>query len=72
MERHVKEEQLNEFARAVEEAIDQTSLAAVLGLIVGICEGKAEHVENNWQDHGLARLLRRIGARIDKVDTGGL
>ena len=72
MERHVQEEQFNELGNTIEEAIDQTSLTTVLGLIVRICEEKAEHIETNWQDRGLARLWGRIGVRIGKVDTGGL
>lgn len=56
----------------LEEAIDKWGLAATLGIMVDIAEGKARHVEENWQDKGLARLWRRVAQRLDKLDTGGL
>lgn len=58
--------------RTLEEIIDRQGLACTLGIMVDIAEGKARHVEENWQDKGLAQLWRRAALRLDRCDTGGL
>lgn len=39
----------------LEMLVDATSLQGVLMALSEICDEKAEHVQTNWQDRGLAR-----------------
>lgn len=38
----------------VEQLIDELSVKQVFQLIEDICQSKAEHIRENWQDHELA------------------
>ena len=42
-------------AEALEKIVDQTNVMAVLEMLVEVCELKAEHIRENWQDEGLAK-----------------
>lgn len=39
----------------LEEMIDKSSVKRVVGLVAEVCELKAQHIRENWQDMGLAR-----------------
>lgn len=45
----------NEPAYQIEAMIDKYSLAKVCEMVAGICGAKASHIEENWQDRGLAK-----------------
>ncbi len=45
-------------ATSLEALVDANGLANVLEALAELCDAKAEHVEANWQDVGLARLWR--------------
>jgi hypothetical protein len=51
---------------ALEGLIDRYGLAAVVLALAGICWGKAEHVESNWQDADLSRAWQRAATLLDK------
>jgi hypothetical protein len=51
----------------VEDLIDNTSLFRVLAAISRVCHYKAEHVEETWQDRGLARNWDNAGGVVDKA-----
>jgi hypothetical protein len=50
---------------AIEDMIDKSNLADVLGAIVNICHEKAEHLESNWQDQGAAKLWKHAAKRVE-------
>lgn len=54
---HMGKEQLDQ----LEALIDAVGLATLLDGIDIVCAGKAEHIEENWQDSGLARTWRKAG-----------
>lgn len=58
----------------LEGLIDLTSLAAVLTALEAICDGKAEHLQANWQDPNTARewhlAARRLGKCAAKQNEG--
>lgn len=56
----------------LESYVDHVGLANVLYALEFICEAKASHIEENWQDRGLARAwlleARRCGAMAKAVN----
>lgn len=40
----------------LEQLIDKASLSTVLFALADICDEKANHIRENWQDNGLAKL----------------
>ena len=50
-----------------EAAIDQFGLAEVCDKLATICGLKADHIEANWQDRGLARTGSRASKRLRAV-----
>ena len=55
-------------AREVLEAlIDIRGLPAVVGLIAEVCQAKANHLRENWQDEGMARGWEQHAKVIDKA-----
>lgn len=51
----------------IEEMIDRVGMAKLTDAIVRIAEGKAIHVEENWQDRNLAKVWTRIARKFDKL-----
>ncbi len=51
---------------ALEELIDKRSVAEVLSTIADICSEKAMHIDENWQDHALARAWRKVSGIVDR------
>jgi hypothetical protein len=57
----------------LERMVDNTSLASVLDALATIAAEKADHIDSNWQDAGLARVWRMssiaIGAAYRRVSS---
>ena len=59
--------QLTDADRALLEAIvDRADLRAVVDGLCGICVAKVQHIETNWQDHGLARRWAKEASKLAK------
>ena len=56
----------------LESYVDHVGLANVLWALESICDAKAQHIEENWQDKALARAwqleARRCGAMAKAVN----
>jgi len=55
-------------SQQLERLVDLYGLSSVVQELHNICNAKALHVEENWQDDGLAKLWSRAGACILKAD----
>jgi hypothetical protein len=44
---------------ALEGMLDRRQLSGVLAELAAICDGKAQHISENWQDEPLARAWSR-------------
>jgi len=44
-----------ELTEALEKLIDKNGLDNILSILIEICELKAEHIRDNWQDMDLAQ-----------------
>lgn len=53
----------------LEGLIDLTSLAAVLTALEEICDGKAEHLQANWQDPNAAREWDRAARKLSTCNA---
>lgn len=60
----------------LESIVDQFGMVITLNLLAKICEGKADHIRENWQDEGLATrwqrradLIERLAAKIQNEKT---
>jgi len=51
----------------IESIIDRVGMAEFAETVTAIAHGKAEHLESNWQDKGMARVWNRIARRFDKL-----
>lgn len=51
----------------LEQLIDQTSLANVLGAIADICGEKCEHLLANWMDEAAASAWRQAAENIETL-----
>jgi hypothetical protein len=51
----------------LEQAIDATSLSTVLNALVTVCDLKARHIEENWQDGYLSSKWEEISNHLDRV-----
>lgn len=51
----------------LERIVDKASLCTVLNTLAQIAFAKADHIERNWQDTGLARRWNRTGDKLDKL-----
>lgn len=51
----------------LEAMIDTYGLFAVLDALSGICGGKAEHIQSNWQDNHLAKAWERAEKACDSA-----
>lgn len=57
----------NELEMTIEKLVDQHSLCLVLSKLVDICHGKAQHLEENWQDKNAAKAWDSAAKAIDKA-----
>lgn len=51
----------------VEALVDRVGMKAFLCILASVCAGKAQHVQENWQDEALSREWMRLYRRIDKT-----
>jgi hypothetical protein len=56
-----------EMGETLERLVDENGLAVVLEALAAICHEKAEHVQSNWQDTGLAKCWKSAGRRVEAV-----
>src|SRR5262249_25095027 len=55
-------------ADTLERWIGRFGLRAVVGALLAICHGKADHVRTNWpEEKGLPRLWGEAGDRIERT-----
>jgi len=53
----------------LEKIIDSIGLSDTLKLMATIAYEKADHVEMNWQDAGLAKLWDQAALKLEKLST---
>lgn len=56
-------------ADQLESLIDKHGLSQVLTAIEDICNGKAEHIESNWQDSATARAWSKASKRVELANN---
>jgi hypothetical protein len=49
---------------AIEALIDRYNLAAVLEAVADVCEDKAQHIRENWQDEPTSRLWQYASRKV--------
>jgi hypothetical protein len=52
---------------ALEEQVDRVGLTQVLGCLSNMCEEKAQHVEEMWQDKRLAGAWSKMAEILDRA-----
>jgi hypothetical protein len=57
---------------ALESIIDQNSLSSLLQALAEVCEEKATHVLDNWQDKALAAEWTGAARKIERALAGVL
>lgn len=56
-----------DLAYQIEEYMDAHSAEDVLGILIDICYGKAEHLRVNWQDEAAAREWEKAAKVIERA-----
>ena len=54
-------------AENLEKMIDSITLPQVLELLADICDAKAQHLAENWQDNRAAKLWTKNAAMLAKL-----
>jgi hypothetical protein len=57
----------NKLGEMLERLVDENGLTAVLDALATVCHEKADHVQSNWQDSGLAKCWKSAGKRVEMV-----
>ena len=52
----------------LEALIDLHGLANVIATIMDICQEKAEHIRENWQDEPLAQRWEKVAEMLEKIN----
>ena len=52
---------------ALEQLIDKHSLAVIAEMIGEICDGKAQHIQENWQDNETCKPWKRAAKQFHKL-----
>jgi hypothetical protein len=60
---HIEQKEID----TIEAIIDRVGLTQVAEAISAIAAGKADHVQTNWQDKGLAQAWLRVARKFDKL-----
>jgi hypothetical protein len=55
-----------QFKSELESLIDSKGLGYILNSLVDICNGKADHVLENWQDKELYRQWSKTANKLDR------
>ena len=58
---------MNNRESKLEEFVDTTSVKRVLLALSSICDGKAAHISQNWQDMPLAKTWMKVSKQIQKL-----
>jgi hypothetical protein len=61
-----------ELATVLEPIVDRHGIGQVLQALSYLVGLKADFIESNWQDYGLAKAWRRIGKRLGNVVAAAL
>lgn len=61
------QDQQNRLDESLEPLLDRYSLLEILGSLSRICELKAQHLEEAWQDAASARCYRKAGVTLDNL-----
>ena len=64
-----REQEVRESIERIESEIDSRSLQMVLQAIETICDEKAQHIRENWQDEGLAQLWEQAAMVMSKASN---
>lgn len=56
-----------ELATRLEELVDATNAESVLEALSTVFAEKAEHIQSNWQDSGLALSYRKLADAVDRA-----
>jgi hypothetical protein len=51
----------------LESMVDEVGMRNVLWALAHIADGKADHVENNWQDRQLARVWLKAARKLFRL-----
>lgn len=54
---------------AIEALIDKTTLCAVIDALATVCDEKASHIRETWQDNETARAWDDAGGKLAKLGT---
>ena len=49
----------------LEAEVDRTSVSQVVQTLADVCREKAQHIRENWQDEGLAKVWDRVATRLE-------
>lgn len=58
---------IKELGEQLEAIIDSLTLSETVVLFVEICQEKAEHIKENWQDENLAKTWSKAASRLEKT-----
>ena len=62
----------DEAVERLEEIMDWTGVSVLMGMLADIANGKADHLQSNWQDYAGARRWQRLANRLanmaDSID----
>jgi hypothetical protein len=61
----------SELRRAVLEVVADMPAEEVLGALVEVCHGKADHLRSNWQDPVSAKAWERAAGLLDRAGASG-
>jgi hypothetical protein len=65
----MNQEDMKKLEEELEILIDRNGISSVLEALAQVCFDKWQHVEVNWQDHGLARRWHKLAVKIDRLVT---
>lgn len=58
-----------ELMEGLERMIDSSTLNGVLSALVDVCNEKAQHIEENWQDSVTSKPWMRLGRSIERAQV---
>ena len=58
-----------EYMDALEELIDELTLATILEMLERICHKKAEYLRTHWQDETSAKMWEKAARQIEQINV---